>query len=236
MPADFFRTMEDASGVDLDWFWRGWFYTTDHTDISVEGVKWYTIDSQNPDFVSTQKRAEQNKAPQTLSQQRNLQAIPKTRLDERPELKDFYNSYDPLAATASDKEKYQKFYAALSPQEKKALDSGLNFYEVGFKNLGGLVMPLIVRMEFEDGTDEIVNIPAEIWRYNNEEITKVFVTEKPVVSFTLDPFLQTADTDLSNNSYPRRMAPSRFDIFKQNRQQSNPMQQQREASNGSSAQ
>ncbi|EJF11138.1 M1 family metallopeptidase [Pontibacter sp. BAB1700] len=231
MPADFFRTMEDASGVDLDWFWRGWFYTTDHTDIAIEGVKWFTIDSQNPDFVNAQKREQQNKAPQTLSQQRNLQDIKRTRLDERPELADFYNKYDPLATTATDKERYQKFYASLSDNEKKVLDSGLNFYEVGFRNLGGLVMPLIVRMEYEDGTDEVVNIPAEIWRYNNEEVTKVFVTEKPVVSFTLDPFLQTADTDLSNNSYPRRMAPSRFDLFKQNRQQQpNPMQQQRQES------
>ncbi|QCR23610.1 M1 family metallopeptidase [Pontibacter sp. SGAir0037] len=228
MPADFFRTMEDASGVDLDWFWRGWFYTTDHTDISVEEVKWYSIDSQDPEFVSAQRREQQNKAPQTLSQQRNLQDIQKTLVEQKPELKDFYNSYDPLAATASDKARYQNLVASLTPAEKKILDSGLNFYEVGFRNIGGLVMPLIVRMEFEDGTDEVVNIPAEIWRYNNEEITKVFVTAKPVVSFTLDPFLQTADTDLSNNAYPRRVAPSRFDIFKQNRPaQQNPMQQQR---------
>ncbi len=232
MPADFFRTMEDASGVDLDWFWRGWFYTTDHTDISVEGVKWYSIDSQDPAFANNQKREQLNKAPQTLSQQRNLQDIPKTLVDEKPELKDFYNSYDPLATTATDIERHKRFLAALSPEERKVLDSGLNFYEVGFKNIGGLVMPLVVRMEFEDGTEEIVHVPAEIWRYNNEEITKVFVTEKPVVSFTLDPFLQTADTDLSNNAYPRHMAPSRFEIFKQNSQpQQNPMQRQRSTAN-----
>jgi hypothetical protein len=116
----------------------------------------------------------------------------------------------------------------LSPAQKKALDSGLNFYEVSFKNIGGLVMPLIVRMEFEDGSEEIVNIPAEIWRYNNEEITKVFITEKPVTNFELDPYLQTADTELSNNFFPRRLAPSRFDIYKQNqREQQNPMQRER---------
>ncbi len=231
MPADFFRTMEDASGVDLDWFWRGWFYTTDHTDISIEGVKWYTIDSQDPEFVNAQKREQQNKAPQTLSQQRNLQHIPRTLVEANPELSDFYNSYDPLAPTAADQRRYQSFLSGLTPEQKKVLDSGLNFYEVGFKNLGGLVMPLIVRMEFEDGTEEVVNIPAEIWRHNNNDITKVFVTKKPVAGFTLDPFLQTADTDLSNNTFPRRLAPSRFDIFKQQSQQpQNPMQRQNSSS------
>jgi len=227
MPADFFRTMEDASGVDLDWFWRGWFYTTDHTDIAIENVKWYTIDSQDPEFVNAQRRAEQNKAPKTLSEQRNLQDIPKTLVEKKPSLKDFYNSYDPLATTAADKQKYQHFMSGITPAQKKVLESGLNFYEVAFKNIGGLVMPLIVRMAFEDGTEEVVNIPAEIWRYNNEEITKVFVTEKPVVAFELDPYLQTADTDLSNNSFPRRLTPSRFDLFKHNSQpQPNPMQQE----------
>ncbi|MBC5775582.1 M1 family metallopeptidase [Pontibacter sp. KCTC 32443] len=227
MPADFFRTMEDASGVDLDWFWRGWFYTTDHTDISIEDVKWFTIDSQNPEFVNAQKRAEQNKAPKTLSEQRNLKDIQKTRVELRPELNDFYNTYDPLAVTAADQQKYQSFLKGLTPEQKKALDSGLNFYEVGFKNLGGLVMPLVVKMTFEDGTEEVVNVPAEVWRYNNEEITKVFVTEKPVVNFELDPYLQTADTELSNNYFPRRLAPSRFEIFQQQeRNQPNPMQRQ----------
>ncbi|MFT2008260.1 M1 family metallopeptidase [Pontibacter sp. 13R65] len=231
MPADFFRTMEDASGVDLDWFWRGWFYTTDHTDIAIDGVKWYTIDSQNPEFVNAQKREQQNKAPQTLSQQRNLQDIPRTLVEANPELNDFYNSYDPLATTAADQRRYQSFLSGLTPEQKKVLDSGLNFYEVGFSNLGGLVMPVIVRMEFEDGTEEVVNIPAEIWRLNNNEITKVIITEKPVASFTLDPYLQTADTDLSNNTFPRRLAPSRFDIFKQqSQQQQNPMQRQNSSS------
>ena len=233
MPADFFRTMEDASGVDLDWFWRGWFYTTDHTDIAIENVKWYTVDSQDPEFVNAKLREQQNRAPQTLSQQRNLIDIKKTRLDERPELKDFYNSYDPTNTTVADMQRYQAFLKSLTPAEKQALDSGLNFYEVSFRNIGGLVMPLVVRMEFEDGTDEIVNIPAEIWRYNNEQITKVFVTEKPVVSFELDPFLQTADTELANNNFPRRLTPSRFDIYKQQqRDQQNPMQRERVTSRG----
>ncbi|MCC3157974.1 M1 family metallopeptidase [Hymenobacter sp. 15J16-1T3B] len=225
-PADFFRTMEDASGVDLDWFWRGWFYGTEHTDLSIEGVSWYKVDSKNPEVENSRRREELNAAPQTLSQQRNLQDIPKTLVDERPELKDFYNSYDQLAVSDTDKAKYQKYVATLSPEQQETLKKGLNFYQVNLKNLGGLVMPVVVQMTYNDGSQEVVNIPAEIWRKNNAEVTKVFVTEKPVAAFTLDPYLQTADTDLSNNAFPRKLAPSRFELFQQQQQATpNPMQQ-----------
>ncbi|MCR5887309.1 M1 family metallopeptidase [Hymenobacter sp. J193] len=225
-PADFFRTMEDASGTDLDWFWRGWFYTTDHTDLAIEGVKWYTVDSKNPEIENARKREQLNAAPKTLSQQRNLQDIKRTLVDDKPQLKDFYNAYDPLAATEADKKRYQDYVAKLTPEQQKRLSSGLHFYEVSLKNLGGLTMPVVVQMTYEDGKQEVVNIPAEIWRKNNAQVTKVFITEKPVVSFVLDPFLETADTDLSNNAYPNRAAPSRFELFEQQqRAQPNPMQQ-----------
>ncbi|WP_139924566.1 M1 family metallopeptidase [Hymenobacter sp. DG01] len=226
-PADFFRTMEDASGVDLDWFWRGWFYTTEHTDLAINGVKWYTVDSKNPEIENARKREMINKAPQSISQQRNLQDIKKTLVDDKPELKDFYNSYDPLSTTEADKQRYQQLVKGLSPEQQQRLSQGLNFYEVSLTNKGGLTMPVIVQMTYEDGKQEIMNIPAEIWRKNNAEVTKVFITEKPVVSFVLDPFLQTADTDLSNNAYPQRAQPSRFELFEQQqRAQPNPMQQQ----------
>ncbi|QDA59547.1 M1 family metallopeptidase [Hymenobacter jejuensis] len=226
-PADFFRTMEDASGVDLDWFWRGWFYTTDHTDLSIEGVKWYTVDSKNPEVENAKKRELINAAPKTISQQRNLQDIKKTLVDVKPDLKDFYNNYDPTATTDADRARYQKYYSGLTPAQQQRLNAGVHFYEVELKNNGGLVMPVIVQMTYEDGKQEVVNIPAEIWRKNNEHVTKVFVTEKPVVAFSLDPYLQTADTDLSNNSYPQKAAPSRFELFQQQQQAPlNPMQQQ----------
>ncbi|TGE21078.1 M1 family metallopeptidase [Hymenobacter metallicola] len=226
-PADFFRTMEDASGTDLDWFWRGWFYTTDHTDLSIEGVKWYTVDSKNPDIENAKRRELLNSSPQTLSQQRNLQDIKKTLVDEKPELKDFYNNYDPTATTDADKARYQKYVNSLSPEQQSRLNAGLHFYEVDLRNLGGLTMPIIVQMTYEDGKTELVNIPAEIWRKNNEHVTKVFITPKPVVSFSLDPYLETADTDLSNNSFPRKLAPSRFELYQQQQQAApNPMQLQ----------
>jgi hypothetical protein len=225
-PADFFRSMEDASGTDLDWFWRGWFYTTEHTDLALEGVKWYKIDSKNPELENAFKRQQLNSAPQTLSQQRNLQDIKKTLVDDKPELKDFYNNYDPLATTEADKQRYQQVVKGLSPEQQQRLSAGLNFYELSLKNLGGLTMPVVVQMTYEDGKQEVVNIPAEIWRKNNAEVTKVFITEKPVVSFVLDPYLETADTDLSNNAWPQKAAPSRFELFEQQqRTQLNPMQQ-----------
>ncbi|GGF17238.1 M1 family metallopeptidase [Hymenobacter cavernae] len=231
-PADFFRTMEDASGVDLDWFWRGWFYGTDHTDLSIEGVKWYTVDSKNPEIENARKRDMLNAAPKTITQQRNLTDLQKTLVDEKPELKDFYNNYDPTATTDADRARYQQYVKTLNADQQKRLNNGLQFYEVNLRNLGGLVMPVIVQMTYEDGKQELVNIPAEIWRKNNEEVTKVFVTEKPVVAFTLDPYLQTADTDLSNNSFPRKLAPSRFELFQQQQQAvPNPMQQQSSAAN-----
>ncbi|WP_205504644.1 M1 family metallopeptidase [Rufibacter psychrotolerans] len=228
MPADFFRTMEDASGTDLDWFWRGWFYTTDHVDQELTGVKWYTVDTRNPEVENAKRRQEINAAPKSLSQQRNLQDIPKTLVEKKPELNDFYNTYDPLAVTEESKAQYQKYLQSLAPEERALLEKGLHFYEVGIKNNGGLVMPVVMQMNFQDGTSDIVRIPAEIWRYNDQEITKVFVTEKPVANFVLDPFQETADIDLNNNSYPQRQQPSRFELFKEQPRgiTPNPMQQQ----------
>ncbi|MGV3538714.1 MAG: M1 family metallopeptidase [Rufibacter sp.] len=228
MPADFFRTMEDASGTDLDWFWRGWFYTTDHVDQELTGVKWYTVDTRNPEVENAKRRQELNAAPLSLSQQRNLQDIPKTLVEIKPELNDFYNTYDPLAVTEESKAQYQKYLQSLTPEERALLEKGLHFYEVGIRNNGGLVMPVVVQMNFQDGTNQIVRIPAEIWRYDEQEITKVFVTEKPVASFMLDPLQETADIDMNNNAYPQRNQPSRFELFKQQPQgiTPNPLQQQ----------
>ena len=224
-PADFFRTMEDASGVDLDWFWRGWFYTTDHTDIGIEGVKLYNIDTKNPEVEKTVARREQEAEPVTLSAQRN-QPLPKL-VEQKPELKDFYNGYDPLKVTDRDREQYQKFLAALTEDEKKLFNSGLNFYVVELKNIGGLVMPVIFEIEYTDGTKEELRIPAEIWRRNNLAISKMIVTPKEIKSITLDPHLETADTDLTNNYWPQRPVKSRFQIFREQQKQPNPMQQVR---------
>ena len=232
-PADFFRTMEDASAVDLDWFWRGWFYTTEHTDLALESVKSYNASTRNPQVENVRLQQQKAAAPQSITAQRNAQDIKQTLVEEKPELKDFYNNYDPLAVTSADQQRYTAMLKNLSPEQQQRLnDSQSNFYELSLRNVGGLVMPVILQMTYADNTQEIQTIPAEIWRKNNAFVTKVIVTKKPVISFVIDPFQQTADTDLSNNAFPRQPAASRFELFQQQQQQapSNPMQQQAKAS------
>jgi hypothetical protein len=226
-PADLFRTMEDASAVDLDWFWRGWFYTTDHTDLSIDNVKYYGVNTKNPGVENSRLRQEKEAAPKTITQLRNLQDIKTTVVDNKPELKDFYNNYDPLAVSESDKQKYFTYLKTLTPAQQQKLSDNLNFYEVSLRNVGGLVMPVIIQMTYDDGTQEVVNIPAEIWRKNNEQVTKIITTPKQVIAFQLDPYSQTADTDLSNNSFPRQPNASRFELFQQ--QQATPSNPLRES-------
>ncbi|MGH9968094.1 MAG: M1 family metallopeptidase [Pyrinomonadaceae bacterium] len=221
-PADLFRTMEDVSGVDLDWFWRGWFYTTDYVDISIERVRLFTLDTMNPDVEKARRAKERAEQPQTLSQQRN-KSLPK-RVDEEPSLRDFYNTYDELVVTAKDREEYQKFLGTLTPLERELLQAGTNFYVVDLKNTGGLVMPVILEIEYADGSKEELRIPAEIWRYNSTEVSKLIMTPKEIRSITLDPHLETADTDVSNNYFPRRPVKIRFPLFRDQPAPPNPMQ------------
>lgn len=228
MPADFFRTMEDASGVDLDWFWRGWFYTTDRTDISIENVRLYQIDTRNPEVEDPRRRAERQAEPQSLTDRRNRD-LPR-RIDLFPSLRDFYNTYDEFQVTDREREEYQRYFATLTERERELLNSGLRFYVVDLRNIGGLVMPLIFRVEYVDGTTEEIRIPAEIWRYNDREVSKLIVTQKEVRSIALDPNLETADTDLSNNFFPRRLVPTRFQLFRQQQDRApNTMQLERGA-------
>lgn len=212
MPADFFRTMEDASGVDLDWFWRGWFFTTDHCDLAIGGVRQYNINTKNPEIEKGLMRSKRDAEPITNSKARNKD-LPK-RANEYTDLKDFYNSYDPLDVTENDKRQYQNFLKSLDPEQKKMLESKANYYIIDVENVGGLVMPVVIQMNYDDGTTEEVRIPAEIWRQNNEKVTTMVVSEKQAVSITLDPKLETADVDLSNNHYPPKIVKSRFELFK----------------------
>ncbi len=211
-PADFFRTMEDASGTDLDWFFRGWFYTTDHVDISIENIWLYQANTENPDIEKKILRDEANAQPKTLSQQRN-KSLPK-RIDQYPSLRDFYNDYDEFKVTEEERQNYQAFIGSLDSVEKSLVNSGYYYYVVELKNIGGLVMPVIFKVEYMDGTSEEIRIPATIWRYNNFNITKLIVTKKEAKAIVLDPNLETADSDLTNNFFPRRTIPTRFQVFK----------------------
>ncbi len=215
-PADFFRTMEDASGVDLDWFWRGWFYSTDHVDISIENVRLYQIDTRDPNIEKPISRKEAAEQPETLSQQRS-KALPK-RIDQYPSLRDYYNDFDRFAVTDQDRKAYEEFLSRLTESERQLITAGNYFYVIDLKNIGGLVMPVIFRLEYVDGTSEKITIPVEIWRYNYKEVSKLIVTKKEVKSIVLDPNLETADADLSNNFFPRRPSKSRFQVFKDRNQ------------------
>jgi hypothetical protein len=230
-PADFFRTIEDASGIDLDWFWRGWFYTTDHTDISVEGIREFKIETEAKALENPKRQEERDSKPVSLSAELN-QPLPK-RVDAYPYLSDFYNTYDALAVTEADEKDLEEFLKKLSEEEKAFLDNPLHFYLLDFKNLGGLVMPILVELTFEDGTTEEHSIPALIWRKNSGSVSKLFITEKPIASVKVDPRQQTADTNLDNNIFPREIQQSRFQVFKANKSSgngpSNPMRRAREA-------
>lgn len=230
-PADFFRTMEDASGTDLDWFWRGWFYTTDHVDISLDAVELFQIDTRDPKREKDFKRKRYQERPLTMDQRRNAKTISQTELEKDSTIADFYNDYDRFAVDAIDHQDYEDYLAKLDEDDRVLLETDKNFYQMSFTNHGGLVMPIILKIEFSDGSIEGQRIPSEIWRYNSEEISKVLVTDKEIVAVTLDPNLETADTDRSNNFWPPRTVPNRFRLFKEKSRlkKENPMQRDRRA-------
>ncbi|MDG2129787.1 MAG: M1 family metallopeptidase [Fuerstiella sp.] len=212
-PADFFRSVEDASGVDLDWFWRGWFYSTDHVDIAVTDVRHYQIDNGDPAANGRIKREERNAEPETLSQKRN-KPLPK-RADKFPELKDFYNSYDDLAVTDAEKKNFQKYLKELKPDQRRLLGMKTHFYIVDLENRGGLVMPVILEVTHSDKTTREIRLPAEIWVKNALKTSRLIMSKKAIVSVDLDPHLETADVDTSNNHYPPQISKSRFKLYKE---------------------
>ncbi len=230
-PADFFRTLEDASGVDLDWFWKGWFYGVEPVDQDLVSVNWFQPSSQNPEITKAAARAEAQRRAGTISKQRDAATRAETVVGKDSTMRDFYNAYDPYAVTETDKQQYQQYLASLTPDERKLLDSNQNFYTLSLKNKGGLPMPVIIRMEFEDGTDSVARFPAEIWRFNDGQISKVIATTKRVKQWTLDPFQEIADIDTENNSFPPVATPTRFQLYRQRQNQPapNPMQLQRQA-------
>lgn len=219
-PDDFFRTMEDASGVDLDWFWRGWFYSTDHVDIAIDKVTLYELDSKKPEVEKAKLKREDDKRPSTLSEQRNKGQ--RTRVDDYPELKDFYNDFDKFKVTPYDRKMYQDFVKDLEDRDKALLTTDKKFYSIDFKNIGGLVMPLPLTITYKGGKQENLVIPAEIWRRDAKQVSKLFIADKEIISIAFDPYLSTADADTSNNHWPRKAETSRFELFKM-KEKPNPM-------------
>ena len=201
-PEDFFRTMEDASAVDLDWFWRGWFYSTDVVDIGVKNVKKYYF-SDEPD-LKTKERFE--------SYGYDLKDLPNLvfKIDEESD------SFDPKVAAqnAIDGSKILKEYLMEEGLPASAVPPKY-FYEVEFEKPGGLVMPLIVEYSYADGTKERVTYPVQLWRKNDASVKKVIASDKELVGVTVDPDLETADVNADNNSWPKKESTSDFDKFKE---------------------
>lgn len=220
-PADFFRTMEEASGVDLDWFWRGWFYSTDHVDISLDRVYKLQLDTQDPDIDWQRRREEEANKPTSFFVERNRAEGRKTWVELNSDVRDFHDENDRFTVTNKQRNAYQDFLNKLEPWERRVFERAIaedqNYYVLDFSNVGGLVMPILLQMTYADGSTEDYRIPAEIWRRNAQQVSKLIVTEKEVVSFAVDPNWETADVAIDNNYYPRQIIPSRIEAFKAER-------------------
>lgn len=223
-PADFFRTIEDATGEDLDWFWRGWFYGTDACDIAIDTVKYAVPDvdaipAQTKDTVIMMALPKPAVNPfEDISKIRNKQDKNiRFETDRDTSLRDFYWKYD------REMEKYDstKYPVTIHPQTEALDEAGKqkygskHLYEISFSNKGGLVMPIILEWKYKDGSTEIERIPAQVWRKNESKVIKTFLKDKEVASIKLDPYRETADIDESNNSFGDIKAPSKFKVFKQ---------------------
>jgi hypothetical protein len=200
-PEDFFRTMEDASAVDLDWFFRGWFYTTDHVDIAIKEVKQYYVTdiptNELKDVTINKRRFGKENGPY-------IYLIP----ENNAEL-----SSSKKQAFKVDSIKLLSDYVAqnFSDEEKAKMKTPKYFYEVEFGKPGGMLMPIIGEITFEDNTKEKFNFPAQIWRKNNQTAKRVFATEKAIKTIQIDPKLETADIDVTNNTWPKTEVKSKFD-------------------------
>jgi hypothetical protein len=198
-PADFFRTMEDASAVDLDWFWRGWFYSTDVSDQTLESVKWYRLDTRN---AALENKSVTTEAGDLSSGSRDV------------DTSDFSDGPQPFHLLPTEQRFYGEFLSRVDDKQIIAKLENKNIYEVTISNKGGLVMPVIIEWTYKDGSREVEKIPAEIWRLNEHHVTKVFVKEKEVTNVMIDPDMETADINIEDNIFPRVDRPSKFEQFK----------------------
>lgn len=200
-PADFFRTMEDASAVDLDWFWRGWFYTTDNCDQNIEQVRWLTVRKPNQTIEKKEVAATKGDLAAGTGAKKNT---------------DFSNGPEPITILPTPDNMYGEFRSRLNDKQTIEKLENKNMYEVTLTNKGGLVMPVILEWTYKDGSKEIDRLPAEIWRVNESRITKVFVKEKEVVKVVLDPKLETSDINITDNVFPKVETTSKIDQLKKN--------------------
>ncbi len=227
-PSDFFRTMEDASGVDLDWFWRGWYFGTDYVDVGITGMREYTIADQDPDVEKDKERQDYwRDNPEPITEIRNEAEGRKTYVERNKSLEDLYFENDKFTVTNKDRNSHKSFLKGLKGWERavydRAVEDGQYIYFVDFENIGGLVTPLPLTINYQNGDTENVMIPAEIWRLNSENITKLIIRKQPIASIDLDNAHQTADANYADNSFPAKIAQSRLEIYKGKRKSRNLM-------------
>lgn len=196
-PADLFRTLEDATATDLDWFFRGWFFTTDNVDMELANVKWFKVFEEDTNIEDQKNKS-------------------KFKIEGKGEkAKDFSSGPEVINMAATPDVAYGQFLSRIDENEVRKQVSGKNIYEVTIKNKGGLVMPVTIEWIYNDGTKEIDKLPAQIWRRNEYKATHTFIKEKEVVKVNLDPNFEFADTNMDNNSFPKVDTKSEFDTFKE---------------------
>ncbi|WP_396178808.1 M1 family metallopeptidase [Flavobacterium sp.] len=196
-PEDFFRTMEDASAVDLDWFWRGWFYSTDYNDIGIKEVKQFTVTDKLPEGTKVEQPSRRRRFNLTgpMVYATELEGADRTKSANVKEIK-------PLK---------EYLEANFTKKEIEALNNPNYFYQVTFDKPGGLVMPLLVDLILADGTVEKHRFPAQVWQMNDAQVTRTFATSKQIIKIIVDADLETADIDVTNNTWPKEQTPSKFD-------------------------
>ena len=220
-PYDFFRTMEEASGVDLDWFWRGWFYSTDHVDIALDNIHLASLDTLDPQINLAKDRVDFENEPLILHDERNETAKIQTRVTERPELLDIYDEYDEFTPSDREMRDSQEILDDLydkndsDPEWKKkalveAIEKNEGYYIFEFSNKGGLIMPIPLEITYEDGTKELIRIPVEIWRKNPNRTKWLKRSKLKITQAIIDPYWEIGDTQIENNYYPSRLIPARL--------------------------
>ena len=228
MPADFFRIMEDVSGTDLDWFWQTWFYSTAHIDVSVSSVRHIKLIKPDPKSKKAQKKKKYEERP-ISSIRKKAHEHADFYIDRyREDLEDFYSTYDPYSVSENEEEEYKKIFEELSKEEQKAIDYDQHLSVITLENIGGGLTPVVLQVLFDDESTKEIRLPAEIWRHNSKRYTKLLHTEKKITAVELDPHHEMADTDKTNNRFPRTIEEEPAFITLPKAPKKNPMQQSKE--------
>ena len=221
-PADFFRSIEDATGKDLDWFWRAWFYSTNHVDLGITNITVSQKSTHDP-AIDKKKKQLLQEYPLTLSEERSQNGI--MYVDQHPSTKDFYSTYDPTTPTAKEEKAFLEWKKDHNDEEKTLMTSTEFYNTITIENLSQMPTPIIMEIHFENGEKDRLQIPAHVWRKNNQNFNKLVISQSPITKVILDPLRQTGDCNLKNNTFPQQIQESIFDVIDKTDPPQNPMQE-----------